>query len=243
MKFLPLLFILLAAPAAAQDIERAKAIMREVAVQCPRAYANAHANHNTHPERLDFIILAAQALKRFDARFGMNGKRGNASDPSSDAIAYGAGRSVLVIDVIVGAGEHGTNPGAITWNDVTGFGPGVYVDPDAHAPVVACGTSTPKPNPGETPKPNPPTPVPPAPAPVDLTPVLGELAAVRALLREAQADRDLLRAQLTHLAERVEAAHVSVLAAVDLGRQMLANPPLYKGGLLGIPVTLRPERP
>jgi hypothetical protein len=243
MKFLPLLFILLAAPAYAQDIDRAKAIMREVAAACPRAYANAHAAHNTHPERLDYIILATQALKKFDARFGMNGKRGNASDPSADAIAYGAGRSVLVVDVIVGAGEHGSNLDAITWNDVTGFGPGVYVDPDTHAPVVPCG-STPKPNPGETPKPNPPTPVPPAPAPpIDLSPVLAELTAVRSALREAQADRDLLRAQVSALAERVEAAHVSVLAAVDLGRQMLANPPVYKGGLLGIPVTLRPERP
>jgi hypothetical protein len=134
----------------AQDFGRALEVMREVASACPRAYANAHADHNQHPERLDYIILAAQALKRVDARWGMNGKRGNAGDPSSDALAYGEGRNVRIYDVIASAGEHGTNLGALGFNDVTEVSRpngGIYVDPDAHRPRVACGTA-PAPTPG-----------------------------------------------------------------------------------------------
>lgn len=149
MKTLTLvLSLLLLAPstAIAQPTGDAVRIMRDVAAQCPRAFSFAHADHNTHPERLDFIILAAQALKRFDPLFGMNGKRGNASDPSADAIAYGVGTNVRVADILVGAGEHMNRReplDAIVWNDVTGVGGAgaVYVDPDGHRPRVACGAS------------------------------------------------------------------------------------------------------
>lgn len=137
------------------DLTRALQVLRDVAAKCPRAYSNAHANHNTHPERLDYIILAAQSLKRIDPKWGMNGKRGNASDPSADAIAYGVGRDVRIFDIITAAGEHGTNLDALGFNDVTAFGPGIYVDPDAWSPQAACSGDVPVPPPVPVPVPPP----------------------------------------------------------------------------------------
>jgi hypothetical protein len=141
------------------DFDRALQVLRDVASRCQRAYGNAHADHNTHPERLDYVILAAQALKKVDPGWGLNGKRGNASDPSADAIAYGVGRNVRIYDIITAAGEHGTNLNALGFNDVTAFGPGVYIDPDGWTPVAACSGQAPTPTPTEPPPQPKPTPV------------------------------------------------------------------------------------
>jgi outer membrane murein-binding lipoprotein Lpp len=178
------LLLLSALPVEAQDRDAAIRIMREVAAACPRAYLNAHADHNTHPERLDYIVLAAQALKRFDPQFGMNGKRGNANDPSADAIAYGAGRNVLIVDVIRAAGEHGNNLDAIGWGDVTEASRpngGIYVDPDRHSPRVACEAG------GGTTNPPPPPPPPPLPT-VDLSAVLAKIDALASQVSRLSAD-------------------------------------------------------
>ena len=63
-------------------------------------------------------------LRTYDTRWGYNGKRGNAGDPSHDVVAYnwGPGRdegttNVYIIDVIVG--HCGSNP-APAWIDQTG---------------------------------------------------------------------------------------------------------------------------
>jgi hypothetical protein len=71
-------------------------ILRKTALDYPRAFNNCHANNNTHPERLDFIILSTRRMWGHSGligsnneRVGMNGKRGISSDPSSDAIAFG----------------------------------------------------------------------------------------------------------------------------------------------------------
>lgn len=140
----------IAAPAAAQDIDGAIGVMRQVASQCPRAFANAHRAGN--PEAWDYIILAAQALKRFDPAFGMNGKRGNPSDPSYDAIAYSSGAGLRIVDVIAGAPDHNGDLNAIVWQDVTaqstvnGVVMGFNIDPIGRSPVVPCG-SDPQPGP------------------------------------------------------------------------------------------------
>lgn len=62
-------------------------------------------------------------LRTHDSRFGFNGKRGNAADPSKDAVAYHYGdgpdensTDVYIIDVI--NGHCGPTPSA-AWNDVT----------------------------------------------------------------------------------------------------------------------------
>lgn len=184
-----LLTLLLPLPSRAQSVNDALSIMRDVAALCPRAYANAHGNSNTHPERLDYIIYAARALKRFDPLFGMNGKRGKANDPSSDAIAYGTGANVRVIDVIRSAGAHNGDPDFIVWNDVTGDGGAgaIYVDPDTWTPKVKCeaaeagGGSGGGGNGGGT---GGPVVTPPA---VNLQPVLDSLASVHADILELRA--------------------------------------------------------
>jgi hypothetical protein len=80
-------------------------------------------------ELMDAIV---DALRAADTRFAYNGKRGNANDPSNDAISYDYGvvaggegsTKVYVVDVI--AGHCGVNPQP-GWNDVTVFAPGVWI--------------------------------------------------------------------------------------------------------------------
>jgi hypothetical protein len=101
------------------DARTVVSVLREVAGKYPRAYGNAHRGENTHPEAWDFIILGARALSAIDSQYGINGKRGNVNDLSSDIIAYGFGRGCRVFDVIIGAGEHGNDPNRIACNEVT----------------------------------------------------------------------------------------------------------------------------
>ena len=70
-----------------------------------------------------FLDLVVDTLRTYDTRWGYNGKRGNAGDPSHDVVDYhyGAGRSegsteVYIIDVI--GGHCGSNPSP-AWGDVT----------------------------------------------------------------------------------------------------------------------------
>ena len=89
---------------------------RFVVEQCKsanaEAWANAHTG-NSHTE--DFIRLLAPMLKAVDARYGINGKRGNPNDVSDDAVNYlcdaadsdgrtPEGLPCVVIDVIGAAG-------------------------------------------------------------------------------------------------------------------------------------------
>lgn len=95
------------------------AVLKETALKNKRAFDNCHRNENQHPEAWDFAILAGRVLNQLDPKFGLNGKRGNASDLSSDIIAYGSGRGCQVFDFLVGAGEHNGNIDKIVWNEVT----------------------------------------------------------------------------------------------------------------------------
>lgn len=80
-------------------------------------------------ELMDALV---DALRAADTRFAYNGKRGNAADPSFDAVSYDYGAvaggegstSVYIVDVI--AGHCGVSPSA-AWQDVTIFAPGVWI--------------------------------------------------------------------------------------------------------------------
>lgn len=72
----------------------------------------------------DFMDGVVAALKAVDSRIGYNGKRGDTSDPSEDAVSYYHGilpavdgsPDVYVIDII--GGHCGANP-VPTWTNVT----------------------------------------------------------------------------------------------------------------------------
>lgn len=80
----------------------------------------------------DLMDAIVDALRALDTRWGYNGKRGNISDPSRDALAYdfnpagatGEGATlVYIVDVI--AGHCGPSPSP-AFQDVTVFAPGVW---------------------------------------------------------------------------------------------------------------------
>lgn len=120
-----------------------KRVLREVAVQYPRAFKNCHKDENQHPEAWDFIILGGRELFRIDPLYGLNGKRGDSNNLSSDIIAYGHGRGCRVFDILIGAGEHGEDLNRIACQEVTedskdehGNILTVYVNPNERTPFI-----------------------------------------------------------------------------------------------------------
>jgi len=96
-------------------------VVEQVAAQYPGALRNSCQSHGGSWEFMDRLV---DRLRQFDTRWGYNGKRGNAGDPSHDVVAYnfGPGRdegttNVYIIDVIVG--HCGSHP-APAWIDQTG---------------------------------------------------------------------------------------------------------------------------
>lgn len=82
-----------------------------------------NASCQDHGGNWRFMDMAVDLLRTYDSRFGYNGKRGNANDPSKDAIAYhwgdgpdGNSTDVYIVDII--GGHCGPVPSP-TWNDVT----------------------------------------------------------------------------------------------------------------------------
>lgn len=95
-------------------------IVEEVARDYPGALADSCQEHGGTWEFMDRVV---DRLRQIDTRWGYNGKRGNAGDPSQDVIDYhyGAGpdegsTDVYIIDII--AGHCGPDPGA-AWVDQT----------------------------------------------------------------------------------------------------------------------------
>ena len=133
----------------------------------PQAWTDAHTG-NSQSE--DFIKLLAQHLHALDVKFGLNGKRGNPSDLSDDALNYlcaaseSTGRTpeglpCVVIDVIGAAGSTGAYP---TWQVFS-------VAPEANGAWVQPGPVVPVP---------PPVPSPPVMPPYPGDPVFDEIGVV-----------------------------------------------------------------
>lgn len=96
-------------------------VVSAVAQANPGALANSCQDHGGSWQFMDMVV---DTLRTYDTRWGYNGKRGNAHDPSHDAIAYnyGAGpdqnsTEVYIVDII--GGHCGSSPSP-AWNDVTG---------------------------------------------------------------------------------------------------------------------------
>ena len=97
-------------------------IVKAVAQANPAALQNSCQSHGGSWQFMDQVV---DTLRTYDTRWGYNGKRGNANDPSHDAIAYNYGSGpdqnstdVYIIDIV--AGHCGPTPGP-SWNDVTGI--------------------------------------------------------------------------------------------------------------------------
>jgi hypothetical protein len=169
---------------------------------------------------------------------------------AEDAIALNGNPGDLhnVIDLVGGAGASGAR---LQWG-----GPhprrssDVWEAPKALSArelAVLGKADVPGPHPGPV-VPNPGTPKPPPAPSVNLQPLLDALAALSAkvdalniradgLAAQAGATQDQIRA----LTEQLAAAHLSVLEAVDLGKQQLNTVYSGRAGFLGT-VTLRPQR-
>lgn len=143
-------------------------VVARLASQYPDEWKAAHTGG---PQTEAFIRRVAYVLHTtVDARFGLNGKRGNPNDISDDAINFD-GTSLLgdvdptrgnvpvtVFDVIGGAG--GPNP-VPTWNAVGPAPHAAWVKPEPVGTGSAGGGS--------------PSPTPPQPTGPDLTPILNTL--------------------------------------------------------------------
>jgi len=95
-------------------------VVQAVAAANPGLLRNSCQSHGGSWQFMDLVV---DTLRTYDTRWAYNGKRGNANDPSHDAIAYhhSAGASnnstqVYIIDVV--GGHCGSNPSP-SWNDVT----------------------------------------------------------------------------------------------------------------------------
>ena len=81
----------MAIPLSSEAVSEVIAIGNRTAEQYPRAWSKCH--HESDPERLDFIMLFARAacysaIINKTHLAGMNGKRGNAYDPSMDVLSF-----------------------------------------------------------------------------------------------------------------------------------------------------------
>lgn len=238
MKTLLLVLSLLLPAQALAQIPNHRDAVADIAELFPEAWACAHTGRACSD---DYIKLLASYLHyEVDARFHLNGKRGNPNDISDDAICFDGvsvkgdvdptrnNAPVTVLDVIGGAG--GPNP-TPQWGAV---GPAT---PRPHAACVkperihdTWGSKTPPPTPTPTPSPSP------APT-VDLSEVIAKLDALRAE-QSALVDRiDALAAHLGRVEQQVHKNGGEVLES----KQLLLNPPAYRGSIFGKGFSLNPE--
>lgn len=233
--------LLLATPAAAQP--NRSDVVKGVDAAYPHLLQT-----NTHEANAEFLCRVVAAMPEewgfISKSAGENGVEIGGVRVSHDVIRHAAsGRQV---DIISGAGNH-PSPGGPSWGPID---PAHYRPSNVPVGASICGGGIPTPPPTPTP-----TPTPPPPASVDLTPVLQALTALRAQLDALTAKVDAIagvsveardaafaaKAQAEHLGARLEAAHASILIAINLGEQQLATP--YVGRVLGFPVVLRPVQP
>lgn len=204
-----LLTLLLAPPAHAQlQAPNRRDVVERVADRCPGLIREDHA----------FTDAVATLLNAEDARWGRNGKRGNANDPSHDAIAYRNPASpfgVSVVDIIGAAGSPSASPAWIDQTQATidTRTTGVWVAPSGRLPACLTG-AVPAPGPG----PGPVDPPPVTPPPVDLGSVHEQLADIRnelTSLRESRITKTDIEGQTGILyrlvAEQLIAVHLGEL--------------------------------
>lgn len=222
--------LFLAVPAWAQPNQLA--VVQRVAAADPARFTCAHTDR---PCAYDFIEALVCELRASDTRWGMNGRRGDPTRPSWDALNWcGSGpatdptgactQPVTIVDVIAGAG--GPNPQP-TWqvfaNDAT---PGAFLVPDCAGGGGSGGGGTDGP---------------------DLAAVLDQLASLR---QQVSALADLVGRFGLELTAAAQAATDANERAKDVQARLTdlaARPvlsgawPEYQGRVLGASITLRPR--
>ena len=227
MRWIVLAFVLVANPLFAQgQAPNRLEVVRFVSDEDPARFACAHSGR---PCQADWIKAVAAALHAEDARWGLNGKRGNANDLSLDVVTFRIGptdRHVQAFDICGACG--GSNPSAV-WNDITNWktigqpGTAIWVKP-------AGTVVTPPVDPIDPPD------TPPA---VDLAPVLAALATltekVDAIAALALAARDAaLDAKAEAEQAKVNASDIKHVSLPALLEELKATAhPCYRGRVSG----------
>lgn len=178
---LVLLFVLPTDVSAQLQAPNRRGVVERVAEACPGFILQDHA----------FTDAVATLLNAEDARWGRNGKRGNAGDLSHDALAFrnpGSPFGVSVVDIIGAAGSSQAAPAWIDQTQATidARTTGVWVAPSGRLPACLTGS-------GPVPPPDTPPPVvTPPPPTVDLADLIvaldridGRLAAIESRPVEA----------------------------------------------------------
>jgi hypothetical protein len=108
------------APGQRLPLPNMSAVVNQIAAQFPAALRNSCQDAGGTWEFMDRVV---NELRKYDTRWGYNGKRGNANDPSHDVVDYHYGpgpdegsTDVYIIDVIGGHCGPSPQPG---WGDVT----------------------------------------------------------------------------------------------------------------------------
>ena len=215
-------------------------IVEQVSAADPARFACAHTGR---PCEADWIKAVAAALHATDARWGLNGKRGNPNDLSLDVVTFRIGptdRHVQAFDI---CGACGGGSPQVVWNDITNWqtigqaGTAVWVRP---AGVVDPEPQPPTPSPQPAPQP--------APAPpVDLSPLMAKLDAILAEIAVLKANHDGIAAVATEARDKAaDAANESLNAAARALQILdgLALKPCFAGsqsGWAGGKIRLCPE--
>lgn len=214
---------LAAVPVSAQlQAPNRRDVVEHVAELCPglirqdHAFTDAVATVLKDGASLPAVGRRAARVVVGDDSWGRNGKRGNANDPSHDAIAFknpAVPFGVSIIDIIGSAGAADASPAWIDQTERTlQLGTtGVLVAPSGTLPECLTG--------GHTPNPTPTDPVAPVPPPTaDLGPVHDQLAAIRnelTSLRESRITKTDMEGQTGILyrliAEQLIAVHIGEL--------------------------------
>ena len=217
-------------------------VVAQLSQQYPQEWRDAHNPSGGGPHTEAFIRRLAWVLhSTVDARFGLNGKRGNPNDISDDALNFrgvGPGHDptngnapVTVIDCIGGAGGPNPTPAWQVFDTLPG--PGAWVQPVPVDGSVGGGVTSP-------------TPRPPSPAP-DLRPVLDALAALDARVTGLALEVSDVKARLfTTERDAATAAFEALNAATrasEIKTLLDARPvaPVYEGRLFGQRITLTPK--
>ena len=219
-------------------IPNCQSIVADLAGQFPDEWRAAHTGGR---DTEAFIRRLAHVLHTtVDARFGLNGKRGNPNDISDDALNFkgeGPGndptdgnRPVTVIDVIAAAGGPDARPSWQVFSDLPG--PGAWVKPEPVGSGSAGGGS--------------PSPTPPPPTAPDLRPILD---AIKALDNKVGTLGDIvMRLQQSANTAAYEALNAASRASeIKTQIENLPKPsaatafPAYGGRIFGAKVRFEPE--